>query len=49
MFEFDVELAKRYGIFASYQSDAAPSQVEYYGEIPAAEVDRLMDLYATAG
>jgi SAM-dependent methyltransferase len=48
MFEFDIELAKRYGIFASYQSDAAPSQVEYHGENPAAEVDRLLDQYATS-
>lgn len=48
MFDFDIELAKRYGAFTSYQSDASPSVIEYYGENPAAEMDRLLDRYAKA-
>lgn len=47
MFDFDRELAERYGVFASYQSAAAPSSIEYYGENPSTEVDRLLDYYAT--
>jgi SAM-dependent methyltransferase len=46
MFDFDIELAERYGAFASYQSAISPSSIEYYGENPASEVDRLLDLYA---
>ena len=48
MFDFDSELAKRYGAFASYRSDAFPSLIEYYGENPSAEIDRLLDQYATS-
>src|SRR5713101_8095466 len=48
MFDFDSELARRYGGFASYQSDASPSSVEYYGENPSVEVDRLLDHYTTS-
>ena len=47
MFDFDTELARRYGGFASYPSDVNPILVEYYGENPAVEVDRLLDQYAT--
>ncbi len=47
MFDFDRELATRYGVFASYQSDASPSSAEYYGENPSVEVDRLLDHYTT--
>lgn len=47
MFDFDAELAERYGAFTSYTSAVSPALVEYYGENPAAEVDRLLDLYAT--
>jgi len=47
MFDFDRELAERYGGFTSYLSHASPAHVEYYGENPAAEVDRLLDHYAT--
>jgi SAM-dependent methyltransferase len=47
MFDFDRELAERYGGFTSYHSHASPIHTEYYGENPAAEVDRLLDLYAT--
>ncbi|HZO74617.1 MAG TPA: class I SAM-dependent methyltransferase [Ktedonobacteraceae bacterium] len=46
MFDFDTELAKRYGAFASYQSGISPALTEYYGENPAIEMDRLLDLYA---
>lgn len=45
--EVDKELAQRYGGFTSYPSAAAPAFVEYYGENPAVEVDRLLDLYTT--
>lgn len=45
MFDFDDELARRYGVFASYQSDAYPSSIEYYSENPNNEVDRLLDHY----
>ncbi len=48
MFDFDDELARRYGVFASYQSDAYPSLIEYYGENPNNEVDRLLDHYTTS-
>ena len=47
MFDFNRELAQRYGAFASYPSSVAPALVEYYGENPAVEVDRLLDQYAT--
>lgn len=48
MFDFDKELAQRYGGFTSYPSAVAPALVEYYGENPATEVDRLLDLYTTS-
>lgn len=48
MFDFDGELAQRYGVFASYQTEAAPASIDYHGENPAAEFDRLLDHYATA-
>lgn len=48
MFEFDIELARRYGAFTSYPSDASPSIIDYYGENPAAEMDRLLNRYVTA-
>ena len=47
IFDFDRELAARYGGFTSYPSPANPSHIDYYGEVPAVEVDRLLDLYAT--
>jgi len=43
MFDFDDELARRYSAFASYQSDAYPSLIEYHGKNPNKEVDRLLD------
>ncbi len=48
MFDFDRELAERYGVFTSYHSHAYPAHIEYYGENPATEVDRLLDQYATS-
>lgn len=47
MFDFDNELAGHYGVFASYQSAAYPSLIEYYGENPAVEMDRLLGAYTT--
>src|SRR5450631_167618 len=41
----DEELARKYGSFASYQSDFAPAFVDYYGENPADEVQRLLELH----
>lgn len=46
MFDFDRELAERYGVFTSYRSHAYPSHIEYYGEDPTVEFDRLLDHYA---
>jgi SAM-dependent methyltransferase len=46
MFDFDRELAERYGVFTSYRSHAYPSHIEYYGEDPVVEFDRLLDHYA---
>ena len=43
----DQELAKIYGGYAGFHSDAAPAHVEYYGEDPDGEVQRLLDVYAT--
>lgn len=48
MFDFDQELARRYGGFTSYPSSVEPTHTEDYGENPAAETDRLLNLYATA-
>lgn len=42
----DGELAQRYGTYASYESDASPALVEYFGENPAEEVNRLLQIYA---
>ncbi len=41
----DEGLARKYGAFASYQSNFSPDSVEYYGESPADEMQRLLDLY----
>lgn len=45
MLDIDHALAKRYGAFASYHSDAFPVSIEYYGENPTEEFDRLLDQY----
>jgi SAM-dependent methyltransferase len=48
MFDFDRELAERYGAFTSYHhTHAYPTHIEYHGEDPAAEVDRLLNQHAT--
>jgi SAM-dependent methyltransferase len=44
--ELDQELAKRYGSYASYVTEVDPSLVETYGDGPADEVDRLLNLFA---
>jgi SAM-dependent methyltransferase len=44
--ELDQKLAKRYGSFASYPTEADPVLVETYGDSPADEVDRLLDTLA---
>ncbi|QBD76262.1 class I SAM-dependent methyltransferase [Ktedonosporobacter rubrisoli] len=47
MFDFDIEPARRYGAFASYESAASPASIEYFGENPATEMDRLLISYTT--
>jgi len=42
----DQELAKIYGGYAGFQTDAAPAHTEYYGEDPDGEIQRLLDVYA---
>lgn len=44
--ELDQELAKRYGSYASYSTEVDPILVETYGDGPADEVDRLLDIFA---
>jgi SAM-dependent methyltransferase len=44
--KLDQELAKRYSSFASYPTDVDPILVETYGDDPADEVDRLLDIFA---
>lgn len=44
--EIDQALAKRYGAYASYTNEADPIR-DYYGDNPAHEVDRLLDMHAT--
>ncbi len=46
MSDLDQELAKIYGGYAGFQSDAGPAHVEYYGEDPDGEIQRLLDVYA---
>jgi SAM-dependent methyltransferase len=43
--ELDQALAQDYGNYASYATDVDPVLVETYGDGPAEEVDRLLDLY----
>jgi SAM-dependent methyltransferase len=49
LIELDRELAKQYGSYASYTTDTDPVLVETYGDGPAEEVDRLLDVFATPG
>lgn len=44
--EIDQTLAKRYGAYASYSNENDPIR-EYYGDDPADEVDRLLDMHAS--
>ena len=46
MIDLDLELAERYGPYASYTSTAVPDAVDTFGDGPADEVDRLLDLFA---
>jgi SAM-dependent methyltransferase len=41
----DQELAKIYGGYAGFHSDIGPAHVDYYGENPDGEVQRLLDVY----
>jgi SAM-dependent methyltransferase len=45
--DLDRELARRYGSYATYPTDTDPILVETYGDSPADEVDRLLDVLAT--
>jgi hypothetical protein len=45
IFEVDRELAQRYGGYASYKNALDPVS-ETFGDGPADEVDRLLELYA---
>jgi SAM-dependent methyltransferase len=44
--DFDKTIADRYGGYASYET-ADGADVDYYGDNPADEVDRLLDVLAT--
>jgi SAM-dependent methyltransferase len=44
--ELDQNLANRYGAYASYTTDDVPIR-DYYGDNPADEVDRLLDMHAS--
>lgn len=46
LMHLDEELSQRYGAYASYESDASPALIEYYGENPADELSRLLDIYS---
>lgn len=46
MLKLDTELAKRYGSYASYTTPVDPESVDTFGDDPAVEVDRLLDLFA---
>ena len=47
--ELDRDLARDYGNYAIYSTDVDPGSVETYGDGPAEEVDRLLDIYAKPG
>ena len=46
--KLDQSLAERYGSYASYTHESDPILVRTYGDGPAEEVDRLLDIYATS-
>jgi SAM-dependent methyltransferase len=43
--ELDKELAEQYGSYASYATVADPILIDTYGDSPADEVDRLLDIF----
>jgi len=45
--KLDQSLAKRYGSYASYPLESDPILVKTYGDGPADEVDRLLDIFLT--
>jgi len=45
--ELDEELARCHGSYGSYSTPFDPTSEETYGDGPADEVDRLLDVYAT--
>ncbi len=44
--ELDQALAEKYGAYASFRHESDPIRVETYGDGPAEEVDRLLDVFA---
>lgn len=44
--ELDKELAREFGNYASYKTEFDPAAVDTYGDGPAEEFDRLLDVYA---
>jgi SAM-dependent methyltransferase len=46
--KLDQSLAQRYGAYASYMHETDPILINTYGDGPANEVDRLLDIFATA-
>lgn len=43
--KMDDLLAGRYGAYAGFRTEAGPAAVEYYGEDPANEIRRLLNVY----
>ncbi len=43
--ELDERLASKYGEYTSYKSASSPIHIEYYGDSPANEMQRLLDSY----
>ena len=43
----DRSLAQRFGAYASFQNESDPILVKTFGDDPADEVDRLLDIFAT--
>lgn len=46
--ELDQSFANRYGGYASYPHETDPIRIKAYGDDPADEVDRLLDIFATS-
>lgn len=45
--KLDQDLAQRYGTYASYSHESDPILVKTFGDGPANEIDRLLDIFAT--